>query len=252
MTSLQQSSSVKKFSKWRTEGARVNEEDLAVLNKKVELNGFNNFNEFVHAWIRGEYPRHENNEQVDKMLQRFRDKDIRDPLTREFSPTFYRNVNLEDMLKDLSTRYIYKKHAKDLVRYFERYGEIFFTKGSVEKIAKIPNSIIRCNISQNLIGIGVNHKKINSNFLLKFLQLPKVVKIIVSGSNTTTFKSIQLRVLRSLEIPLPTEQEQEKIVDYLNTVDERFEQETILKSQYEILKKGLIQNLLTGKIRVEI
>ena len=32
------------------------------------------------------------------------------------------------MLKDLSKRYVYSKHAKDLVRYFERYSEIFFTK----------------------------------------------------------------------------------------------------------------------------
>jgi hypothetical protein len=125
---LIQSSSVKERSKWRTVGARLNEEDLAVLNKKLELSGFSNFNEFVHAWIKGEYPNHENSEQVDKLLNRLRDKDIRDPLTREFSPTFYRNVNLGDMLKDLSIRYLYKKHAKDLVRYFERYGEIFFTK----------------------------------------------------------------------------------------------------------------------------
>jgi hypothetical protein len=62
------------------------------------------------------------------LLKRLSDKDIRDSLTREFSPTFYRNVNLDDMLRDLSARYIYKKHARDLVRYFERYGEIFFTK----------------------------------------------------------------------------------------------------------------------------
>lgn len=32
------------------------------------------------------------------------------------------------MLGDLSTRYVYLKHAKDLVRYFERYAEIFFTR----------------------------------------------------------------------------------------------------------------------------
>jgi isocitrate dehydrogenase kinase/phosphatase len=102
--------------------------DLALLNDKLDINGFETFSEFIHAWLKGEYPRHENNEQVDKLLNRLRVNDIKDPLTREFSPTFYRNVNLDDMLRDLSTRYIYQKHARDLVRYFERYGEIFFTK----------------------------------------------------------------------------------------------------------------------------
>jgi hypothetical protein len=103
-------------------------DELAILNKKLDMNGFKTFNEFIHAWLKGEYPRHEKNEQVDKLLNRLRDNDIKDPLTREFNPTFYRNVDLDDMLKDLSKRYVYKKHAKDLVRYFQRYGEIFFTK----------------------------------------------------------------------------------------------------------------------------
>jgi hypothetical protein len=48
--------------------------------------------------LKGEYPRHENNEQVDRLLNKLRDKNIKDPLTR--------------VLKDLSKRYVYKKHAK--------------------------------------------------------------------------------------------------------------------------------------------
>jgi hypothetical protein len=62
--------------------------------------------------LKGEYPRHENNEQVDRLLNKLRDKNIKDPLTREFNPIFYRNIDPEDMLKDLSKRYVYKKHAK--------------------------------------------------------------------------------------------------------------------------------------------
>lgn len=37
-----------------------------VLNKKLEMNGFKAFNEFVKAWIKGEYHKFENNEQVKK------------------------------------------------------------------------------------------------------------------------------------------------------------------------------------------
>ncbi|HKO65083.1 MAG TPA: integrase [Candidatus Nitrosocosmicus sp.] len=85
-------------------------------------------NEFVHAWIKGEYPKHENNEQVKNLIERIRDRGIKDPLTGEFNPTFYRNVKSGELLTDLSKRYAYPKHAKDLVRYFERYVEIFFTK----------------------------------------------------------------------------------------------------------------------------
>jgi hypothetical protein len=77
--------------------------------------------------IKGNYPINENNEQVERLINRIRDKGIRDPLTGAFNASFYRNVNADEMLKDLSKRYAYPKHAKDLVRYFERYVEIFFT-----------------------------------------------------------------------------------------------------------------------------
>jgi hypothetical protein len=85
-------------------------------------------NEFIHAWLKGEYPKYENNEQVKNLIERIRDRGIKDPLTGEFNPTFYRNVKSEELLIDLSKRYAYPKHAKDLVRYFQRYVEIFFTK----------------------------------------------------------------------------------------------------------------------------
>jgi intergrase/recombinase len=98
------------------------------LNLRLKSDGFKTFSEFVNAYIDGKYPTHQRNEQVEKLLVRIREKGITDPLTGEFNPTLYRNFDAEDMLKDLLPKYTYKKHAKDLVRYCERYIEIFFTK----------------------------------------------------------------------------------------------------------------------------
>jgi len=107
---------------WLTISARIRKNDLPLLNKKLEMNGFNTFNEFVRAWIKGEYPKLENNEQVEKMLIKLREGDIKDPVSGQFSPSFYRSIDRQDMLNDLSKKYIYKKHAKDLVGYFDRYS----------------------------------------------------------------------------------------------------------------------------------
>jgi intergrase/recombinase len=112
---------------WLTVSARIRKDDLPLLNKKLEMNGFKTFNEFVKAWINGEYPKFHNNEQVEKLLIKLRDVDIKDPVTGEFSPSFYRSIDRQNMLNDLSKKYIYKKHAKDLVSYFDRYCDNFFT-----------------------------------------------------------------------------------------------------------------------------
>jgi intergrase/recombinase len=124
----EQTQTHKKQQEWKSVTVRLKENELAILNSKLKLNGFESFSQFIHAWIKGDYPAHENNEQVERLLSRLRDKGIVDPLTGEFNPTFYRCVDSTDMLKDLSKRYVYPKHAKDLISYFERYAEIFFTK----------------------------------------------------------------------------------------------------------------------------
>jgi type I restriction enzyme S subunit len=46
--------------------------------------------------------------------------------------------------------------------------------------------------------------------------------------------------------------EQQKIASILSTADEKLENLQSKKSQYEQLKKGLMQKLLTGKIRVKV
>lgn len=114
--------------RWRSVTVRFKEAQLDVLNNKLNANGFSTLNEFVHAWINGSYPNFKANTQIDKLLVILRDKKITDPLNGEINATFWRNIDANDMLNDLSQRYIYKKHAKDLVHYFQRYVEIFFTK----------------------------------------------------------------------------------------------------------------------------
>ena len=78
----------KKIQEWKSVTVRLKENDLAILNSKLKMNGFKTFSEFVHAWIKGKYPVHQKNEQVEKLINRIREKDIKDPLTGEFNPTF--------------------------------------------------------------------------------------------------------------------------------------------------------------------
>ena len=51
---------------------------------------------------------------------------------------------------------------------------------------------------------------------------------------------------------MPSLQEQQKIADILSIVDEQLEQYEFKKEKLRGLKKGLMQKLLTGEIRVKI
>ncbi len=53
-------------------------------------------------------------------------------------------------------------------------------------------------------------------------------------------------------IPKPPLPEQRRIAEILSEVDAKIETERAFKSELEKLKKGLMQVLLTGKLRVKV
>ncbi|MEG1591910.1 restriction endonuclease subunit S [Chryseobacterium sp.] len=55
-----------------------------------------------------------------------------------------------------------------------------------------------------------------------------------------------------LSFPTPPIKEQQKIADILNAVDEKLDVLAKKKTHYQELKQGLMQQLLTGKIRVKV
>ena len=63
---------------------------------------------------------------------------------------------------------------------------------------------------------------------------------------------LNLAIIRSIPVQLPTLEEQKGISEYLNLIDNKILILESKKSEYTQLKKGLMQKLLTGKIRVKV
>lgn len=81
-------------------------------------------------------------------------------------------------------------------------------------------------------------------YILNFLKLTRLGEGTVPGLNRTD--------VYHLYIPLPPLPEQRQIGEILSEVDSKIETEHAFKSELEQLKKGLMQVLLTGKVRVKV
>jgi type I restriction enzyme S subunit len=68
----------------------------------------------------------------------------------------------------------------------------------------------------------------------------------------STMKNINLPLLSSLQIPLPPIPEQRAIAQILSTINKKLELERKRKEKLEKIKKGLMNDLLTGKKRVNV
>lgn len=104
----------------------------------------------------------------------------------------------------------------------------------------------------NIVIIRPNQKLVNSHFLKESINAENVTKQI----NLRTVGSVQnvlnTKTIADLKIAVPPLEEQIKISKVLNEVDLITAQYIHQKLDYTQLKDGLMQQLLTGKIRVKV
>jgi len=104
-----------------------------------------------------------------------------------------------------------------------------------------------------LIRLRPNKKKVVPTYLGKYLGTKTARRGFFRIARTSAGNyNINTKRIKSISIPLPPLHEQQEIVEILQVVDENIKKEKQRKYQHEILKKGLMQDLLTGKVRVKV
>ena len=146
---------------------------------------------------------------------------------------------------------------KDIEEYKLIKGEILFSHiNSLEHVGKtaiyegVPEFILH---GMNLLLLRPDKNKIDPKFLLHLLRLLRVKKIFWAMSKKAVNQaSINQTELGNFRIFLPSLQEQQKIAEILSTVDKKLEIERKEKARLKKIKQGLMDLLLTGKVRVKV
>jgi type I restriction enzyme S subunit len=103
-------------------------------------------------------------------------------------------------------------------------------------------------LNQRVIKIKTN-KSLEKVFLMNFLLTKNYHKYIVETSSGTTVRHSSNKIILKTKLSIPTLQEQQKIASFLSAVDEKIQQLSRKKELLEQYKKGLMQQLFSGKLR---
>ncbi|MFW3343483.1 restriction endonuclease subunit S [Aliarcobacter butzleri] len=106
---------------------------------------------------------------------------------------------------------------------------------------------IEITTNQGFISFQCNDL-LNNLYLVYFIKQnkPNILKI----SSGSTFLEVSRTSMKNFSIAIPPLEEQKQIAEILSTVDKKLENLKEKKQSFEELKKGLMQKLLTGEVRL--
>ena len=168
-------------------------------------------------------------------------------------PRYIRITDLNDdgSLRNKEWKSIKENAAKD---YLLNYNDILFarTGATVGKSYLYTGEDGRCAFAGYLIKFQPDQTKLNSKFLFHYIHSIYYWKYIKSIQTWGVQPNINAEQYSNLLILLPPIHEQQKIASILSGVDAYIQKNQEYKKKMELLKKGLMQKLLTGQIRVKV
>jgi type I restriction enzyme S subunit len=152
-----------------------------------------------------------------------------------------------------SSSYLSKKDYKERVLRLEpQAGDIIFTREApIGEAFVIPLGMKIC-LGQRVMLFRPNKLKLNPDFLVELIYSNKVKMMFDNIVGGTTVSHLNVKEVKDFYFTIPLVEEQIQIVNYLSKNRNYIECLVAQLSKLQSLKKGLMQDLLTGKVRVKI
>ncbi len=120
--------------------------------------------------------------------------------------------------------------------------------GTVAIVIDTPTKLM---LSDKTLRLIANAAVMDHGYLYHYMQswhARKQISSLLSGSSGQ--KNISQKYIRSIEIPVPVLNRQRQVVNAISAAEERIHAEDISLRVLRTVKQGIIDDLLTGRIRV--
>ena len=150
--------------------------------------------------------------------------------------------------------FIDEETNKALARSIIHDGDILITiaGATVGKLAMVNKTHLPANTNQALAIVRTDTNKVNSEFLYYWLHSEYIVREIMNIQTVGAQPNLSLAQIGGFNVVTPSIEEQIKIVNTLKSLDFKLDRMSAKLSVNHSIKKALMQDLLTGKVRVTV
>jgi len=177
---------------------------------------------------------------------------------RKHPESIFRYVDVSGISQEMYKIVAFKKHvgkkAPHRARKPIRKNDIIFAtvRPYLKRVAIVPDYLDREIASTAFTIIRCIKGVADYRYIFYTLLTNRVLAILKAQQRGSNYPAVSDKDLYNLKIPLPPFSEQQKIADILTIADKKIKIEVERKEKLIDLKKGLMQVLLTGKLRVRV
>jgi type I restriction enzyme S subunit len=129
-------------------------------------------------------------------------------------------------------------------------GDIVYAlRGMIGHVHMVPAQLDGANLTQGTARISPR-ETIHANYLLWAMKSPYIAVQNDLEAKGSTFREVTLASLRKIKVCVPTIAEQKRITMILEGIEKKVYAGEDKLNQIKLIKKALMQDLLTGKVRV--
>ena len=140
-------------------------------------------------------------------------------------------------------------YQKRISRLEPKPGDVVFTREApIGESFKISEGMKLC-LGQRLMQLRPKEDVLDADFLIELLYSDMMQKWFERSARGSTSTHVNVGDIESMKIPVPPIDEQHRIMDVLGGFREQLDSERNLLSRYKRLKRGLMQDLLSGRVR---
>lgn len=130
-------------------------------------------------------------------------------------------------------------------------GAFIFGKiGTIGNPSILPNNRFYC-LSANVILITCSDIDLLM-FIYQIFTSELINEQVKQQTNTTSQPALGIKKVRDFLVPYPSKEEMRALVNTLTSIDQRIAKLDLKFAKYKLNKKALMQDLLTGKVRVNV